>query len=252
MTSDELDGYYALNNTLDKELYNISIKYQRKLDEEFPNSDFAKYFSLNEDELQHFGTSFTFNNRYNKILKYLGLAQGFSVDEQAFGAKEIRYSMNKPNDSQIRESAVGTGVTQVAPVIEAIIEASKITNHGSVLFLEEPETNLHPSAQQKLADILYDLSQFVDVYIETHSEYIINRMRLRELEDKVKDGDTENLNILFTELNDGVTKISNVKIDEFGAIINWPKGFFDQTMEDAQKLLELNLSLRDRNKKDSE
>ena len=29
MTSDELDGYYALNNTLDKELYNISIKYQR-------------------------------------------------------------------------------------------------------------------------------------------------------------------------------------------------------------------------------
>ena len=58
--------------------------------------------------------------------------------------------MNKPNDSQIRESAVGTGVTQVAPVIEAIIEASKITNHGSVLFLEEPETNLHPSAQQNL------------------------------------------------------------------------------------------------------
>ena len=160
--------------------------------------------------------------------------------------------MNKPNDPQIRESAVGTGVTQVAPVIEAIIEASKITNHASVLFLEEPETNLHPSAQQKLADILYDLSQFVDVYIETHSEYIINRMRLRELEDKVKDGDAENLNILFTELNDGVTKISNVKIDEFGAIINWPKGFFDQTMEDAQKLLELNLSLRDRNKKDSE
>ena len=160
--------------------------------------------------------------------------------------------MNKPNDSQIRESAVGTGVTQVAPVIEAIIEASKITNHGSVLFLEEPETNLHLSAQQKLADILYDLSQFVDVYIETHSEYIINRMRLRELEDKVKDGDTENLNILFTELNDGVTKISNVNIDDFGAIINWPKGFFDQTMEDAQKLLELNLSLRDRNKKDSE
>ena len=49
-------------------------------------------------------------------------------------------------------------------------------------------------------------------------------MRLRELEDKVKDGDTENLNILFTELNDGVTKISNVKIDEFGAIIN-TKGF---------------------------
>ena len=123
------------------------------------------------------------------------------------------------------ESAVGTGVTQVAPVIEAIIEASKITNHGSVLFLEEPETNLHPSAQQKLADILYDLSQFVDVYIETHSEYIINRMRLRELEDKVKDGDTENLNILFTELNDGVTKISNVKIDEFGAIINCQKVF---------------------------
>ena len=75
MTSDELDGYYALNNTLDKELYNISIKYQRKLDEEFPNSDFAKYFSLNEDELQHFGTSFTFNNRYNKILKYLGLME---------------------------------------------------------------------------------------------------------------------------------------------------------------------------------
>ena len=45
-------------------------------------------FHLTKMSLQHFGTSFTFNNRYNKILKYLGLAQGFSVDEQAFVQKK--------------------------------------------------------------------------------------------------------------------------------------------------------------------
>ena len=49
-------------------------------------------------------------------------------------------------------------------------------------------------------------------------------MRLRELEDKVKDGDAENLNILFTELNDGVTKLV-IKIDEFAQLLIGQKVF---------------------------
>ena len=109
------------------------------------------------------------------------------------------------------------------------------------LFLEEPETHLHPSAQQKLADVLYDLPDNVHIYVETHSEYIINRLRLRQLEQENDDGHTNTINISFVQIDNGETKLSKVAINEFGAIENWPKGFFDQGMQDGQRLLELGI-----------
>ena len=56
------------------------------------------------------------------------------------------------------------------------------------------------------------------------------------------------MNINFVELNDGETQLKPLIINEFGAIENWPKGFFDQSMEDGQRLLELGLEKKNRAK----
>src|SRR5690606_32964673 len=45
--------------------------------------------------------------------------------------------------------------------------------------LEEPESNLHPSLQSKLADLFIDIisKNNVRLLIETHSEYLIRRLQ---------------------------------------------------------------------------
>lgn len=51
---------------------------------------------------------------------------------------------------------------------------------GSILIIEEPEQNLHPMLQSKLADLFYSLNQEYGFrfIIETHSEYLIRRSQV--------------------------------------------------------------------------
>jgi predicted ATPase len=53
-----------------------------------------------------------------------------------------------------------------------------VINSGTILFLDEPETALHPAAQRDLVKILYKISKLlgVQVFIATHSYYIINQL----------------------------------------------------------------------------
>ena len=50
----------------------------------------------------------------------------------------------------------------------------------SIIIIEEPEQNLHPMLQSKLADLLFELNfkynfRFI---IETHSEYLVRRSQV--------------------------------------------------------------------------
>lgn len=45
------------------------------------------------------------------------------------------------------------------------------------VFIEEPEINLHPALQSKLADLFYSLN--FQLIVETHSEYIIRRTQVK-------------------------------------------------------------------------
>ena len=54
----------------------------------------------------------------------------------------------------------------------------KMTNY-KVLIIEEPESNLHPNLQSKLADILVLAYKTYDIHfiLETHSEYLIRKLQ---------------------------------------------------------------------------
>ena len=53
-----------------------------------------------------------------------------------------------------------------------------------ILLLEQPELHLHPSAQAKLADffIAVSITKRKTLFVETHSEHILNRLRLRKIQ----------------------------------------------------------------------
>lgn len=58
-----------------------------------------------------------------------------------------------------------------------------------LLIVEEPEQNLHPALQSKLADIFHSLHQEcgVNILVETHSEYLVRRSQVLVAEAKYKD-----------------------------------------------------------------
>ena len=50
---------------------------------------------------------------------------------------------------------------------------------GSVLLLEQPELHLHPAVQSKIADLIAACAlSGRQIIVETHSEHLINRLRL--------------------------------------------------------------------------
>lgn len=82
---------------------------------------------------------------------------------------------------------LGFGFTQLVPIILkiAIIAKTKYSGfpedpYSSTLFLlEEPESNLHPSYQSKLAELIIDAARSFNIQfiIETHSEYLIRNFQ---------------------------------------------------------------------------
>lgn len=77
-------------------------------------------------------------------------------------------------DLEYSEAFAGSGETSVAVLVHEIMSAPD----KSLILLDEPETSLHPKAQQKLQDFL--LSQIISrkhqIIISTHSPSIINNL----------------------------------------------------------------------------
>ena len=97
------------------------------------------------------------------------------------------------------------------------------------ILLEEPEQNLHPALQSKLADLIYEVNKKYDLrfIIETHSEYIIRKSQVIVAEANKSVMPTEIPFKVYYIPNDGkpyemVYRADGKFSNEFGS------GFFDE------------------------
>ncbi|MEO5728000.1 MAG: ATP-binding protein [Byssovorax sp.] len=76
------------------------------------------------------------------------------------------------------------GMSQTAEGIKKIGILTRLIKNGelrrnSILFLDEPETNLHPRAARALVGMLYDLSRAgVQVFLATHSYFVLKQLEI--------------------------------------------------------------------------
>lgn len=131
-------------------------------------------------------------------------------------------------------TSVGVGVSQVLPVLLLCLLARR----GSVVLMEQPELHLHPAMQLRLADFLLACARSGrQILIETHSEHLINRLRLRVAEDE-SNSTGEMVQLLFAEQENGVTSYRTSQINPLGGLDeDWPRGFLDVGSEEAGQLL---------------
>ena len=145
-------------------------------------------------------------------------------------------------DKEVPLDAVGVGVSQLLPVLVLCL----LSEPGSVILLEQPELHLHPALQQRLADFLIAIARSGrQLIVETHSEYMVSRLRRRIAEDP--DDDLLSISkVIFAERDGqtGITTYRDVELSPYGDIDEWPKGFFDQAAAEEREIIRGGLKKR--------
>ncbi|MFH1121912.1 MAG: AAA family ATPase [Bacteroidota bacterium] len=174
------------------------------------------------------------DNYISNQLKFLGIADGFDIEKNDLGIFTI---LLRKNGIKRPLAEYGYGITKIFFLLLAI--DSKLFH---TLFIEEPETNLHPDLQSKLADIIVEaqkrpMTQFI---IETHSEYFI-----RKLQFLVAKNEIEVDKILINYFNPASFKetegiVKEIRIQEDGSLSqDFGPGFFDEALNWKFELMKL-------------
>ncbi|MBA3945171.1 MAG: DUF3696 domain-containing protein [Herpetosiphonaceae bacterium] len=135
-----------------------------------------------------------------------------------------------------RATNVGFGLTYTLPILVAALSARP----GSLLLLENPEAHLHPKGQSLMGELLGRTAQSgVQVMIETHSDHVLNGIRLAVHGGKLE---PENVRMHFFDRqvrqDEPVHIVASPLIDRDGRIDFWPEGFFDEWDRNLEVLLE--------------
>ena len=137
------------------------------------------------------------------------------------------------NTEMVNIADVGLGVSQILPVLVAVIVAEP----GQLVYLEQPELHLHPRAQVALAQVLADAAKRgVRVVAETHSSLL-----LLGVQTLVAEGDLSPELVKlhwFTRREDGVTKVDSVDLDEAGTYGDWSMDFDDVSLNVQSRFLD--------------
>ena len=166
-------------------------------------------------------------------LQYLGVADNVQSQDLGKLGHELKVTLSK-DDKPHDLTHVGVGVSQVLPILVACLLAESDTT----LILEQPELHLHPRVQTLLGDFFMSMAILrKQCIIETHSEYLINRLRFRAAAASEKKSLTSYMKIYFVEKENNSSTFRDVAVNEYGAIVDWPEGFFDQSQREAEKIV---------------
>jgi predicted ATPase len=164
------------------------------------------------------------------ILKDLGLLHEIKSKRLDGGRFEIQIR-TKNNGIWSSLSDVGFGISQFLPIIVADLQLGK----GSTLFIAQPEIHLHPRIQAQFGDYIIDRIKKDNkrYIIETHSEYLINRIRLAIAKKTIEEQDVKTY---FIDNNGVKAKHYDLKLLKNGQIKNAPKSFFETYMLDVMNI----------------
>ena len=137
---------------------------------------------------------------------------------------------------------VGYGVSQSLPILVDIMTEEpargRRRNGGDerTFLLQQPEVHLHPRGQAQLANLFMEAfrkrgSRFL---IETHSDYIVDRVRIAVRQGRLKPDD---VSILYFEPNGRAAQIHNMSLDEHGNLLDAPPGYRDFFAKETDRLL---------------
>ena len=134
--------------------------------------------------------------------------------------------MEKGSKYPLAASQLGTGISQVLPVI-----AAAHYQPLDLVSIEQPELHLHPRLQVELGDLFIKASKSRSFLVETHSEHLVLRL-LRRLRENVAFG--EDISVCYLKRSDEGGAVAELQVitDDGDFEQDWPDGFFDERDEE--------------------
>lgn len=170
-------------------------------------------------------------------LHELGLIYDFRIEEIARNTNLYRAEVETSSTGATTSlTDVGFGISQVLPVLVLLYYVPA----GSTVVMEQPEIHLHPAVQSGLADVMLKVAKTrnVQIIVESHSEHLMRRLQRRVAEEKVSSDDVK---LYFVESRRGEAQVSDLQLNMWGEIENWPANFFGDEMGEIAAITEASL-----------
>lgn len=216
-----INQLYFLKESMQKVHFsNVS----RDISSDYISKIFHEIENLNEGRKIHFN---------NIILEALNF---FELENIEITKDEILVTVE--DGPKINVKDLGYGYSKMIPVILGLIELSITdiyTPYKNIFIIEEPEANLHPNFQSKLAEFFTWIPKYflsTNIILETHSEYLIRNLQFLIADNTV----TEKQCIIYNFGNDKDVTRSNPKVREItiksdGQLSDgFTKGFLDEAI----------------------
>ncbi|MBL0309011.1 MAG: DUF3696 domain-containing protein [Bacteroidetes bacterium] len=194
----------------------------------------------------------------NKYIAFFGIAEKVKIESSPDSSFSQITLVS--NGKEINLADVGYGYSQILPIIlklALLIHDSEpadkqpnviyinMRNHDffpSLIIIEEPETNLHPALQSKLADMFIECYKEYNIQfiIETHSEYLIRKLQYLTAKKEINPDFTQ---IYYFHPPDAVPKgekqVRKINILKDGRLsADFGTGFFDETTKLIESIWE--------------
>ena len=148
---------------------------------------------------------------------------------------EVRKSGKRRKGAKRNLIDVGYGVSQVLPLLVDLLDP----NGSSLLLLQQPEVHLHPIAQAALGSLFCTIAASGrQLIVETHSEYIIDRVRM-DIRDRTAELEPDVVSLLFFEKTDLDGNIHSLRFDEQGNLLDAPDGYGQFFMDETRRSIGL-------------
>ncbi|WP_135502675.1 AAA family ATPase [Roseovarius aestuariivivens] len=184
--------------------------------------------SKNKDEWQYFKSAIEDFGTSSGMFKEISVKSFGSTTSDPF---QIQFSSDGPKTNIVD---LGYGTSQVLPILYDITRSPK----RSRFLIQQPEVHLHPKAQAALGQY------FVDAYktsgktfvIETHSDFIVDRIRNGVAEGKIS---LDDISILFFKRSKLENRVVPIELDERGDPVNPPDDYRSFFVDEQMKMLGL-------------
>lgn len=170
----------------------------------------------------------------NEMLSWIIPGARFDVEESTrTDSASLRFFRDwGATKTSVRATHIGFGLAYTLPIITAGLSLKQ----DGLLIVENPEAHLHPFSQSRIGVFLACLAGAGrQVFVETHSDHVVNGMRLAVRESLVPHADVF-INFFSRDGDADRSTITQIRPKANGRLDKWPAGFFDQIENDLSRL----------------